>query len=210
MSNFLTDLIPWKEFIEDPPGECLVRLRAGGTMAGFEISGPYAEGTSDAELEAKAKLVTNSIRHFGTGDMIHAIYNRVTASEYPRREFPTPAARMIDEERARHFQNGKYYRNLYAGTSATKTSRRSPISSRQCCLPRRRTVRPRARNCSASGFCIACNPGKTRLQGPFTRIAWAQRRRFAIWSCAPRLATFRLSSQRDAYRSITLSHSKIF
>jgi type IV secretion system protein VirB4 len=112
MSNFLTDLIPWKEFIEDQPGQCLVRLRAGGTMAGFEISGPCAEGTSDAELEAKAKLVANSIRHFGTGDMIHTIYHRVTASEYPQREFPTLAARMIDDERARQFQKGKYYRNL--------------------------------------------------------------------------------------------------
>jgi type IV secretory pathway VirB4 component len=108
MSDSFTDLIPYASM--DEAG--VVRLRPGGSMVGFEVTGPNAEATSDPELEARAKAITNSIRHLGTGDMIHFIAHRVAAVDYPQREFPTAAARMIDAERARQFHDAKYYRTL--------------------------------------------------------------------------------------------------
>jgi type IV secretion system protein TrbE len=104
-NDWLSRLLPWGYL--GPDG--VVRLRAGGTMLAREISGPSAESTSDAELESQAARISKAIAHFGTGDFLHFIVHRVAATEYPERQFPSPAAKLIDDERRQQFRNGRYF-----------------------------------------------------------------------------------------------------
>jgi type IV secretion system protein TrbE len=108
MSNdWLTRLLPWSHFLGK---DDLVRLRAGGTMAARAVSGPSAEATSEAELEAQAERIgRRAFGCFGTGDFLHFITHRVEATSYSQRQFPTEAARLIDDERRRQFQSARYY-----------------------------------------------------------------------------------------------------
>jgi type IV secretion system protein VirB4 len=90
----------------------MLRLRTGGTMVGFEISGPGHESASAHDVRAACERFTSSLAHFGTGDLLHLIVHRVAAPEYPERQFPNRAAYLVDRERARQFADERYYRNL--------------------------------------------------------------------------------------------------
>ncbi len=90
--DFLAHLLPWGYSLPEGGG---YRLRAGGTMLGFEASGPQPESTTDAELVAQAERITKATNHFGTGDFLHYIVYRVAATEYPQRTFPSQAATLI-------------------------------------------------------------------------------------------------------------------
>jgi hypothetical protein len=45
-----------------------------------------------------------AMRHLGTNDMVQSIFHRLPHLDYPQRDFPSQAARLIDRERRTQFE----------------------------------------------------------------------------------------------------------
>jgi type IV secretion system protein TrbE len=106
--HFIAEILPWAY----PISEDVIRLRAGGTMIGFEIRGLSQESNSDLDIAAACTRFASSLKHFETGDFAHLIVHRIPATAYPERTFPNRAAAMVDYERARQFKDERYCQTL--------------------------------------------------------------------------------------------------
>lgn len=104
----LAAALPYGRFT--PEGE--VYLRGRGLLAGFELRGLPLESSSKAELAAAVDRLVEALRHLGTNDMVQVQFQRLPATAYPERHFPSEAARMIDEERRVQFEAEQYWRLL--------------------------------------------------------------------------------------------------
>ena len=105
-------VVPYGHFIED--GE--VYLRGRGLMVGYELHGLSIEASSVQQVSAAAQCLARAMSYFGNNDMLHCIFYRLAATCYPTRQFPSRAARMIDDERRARFEAANYWqtrRRLY-------------------------------------------------------------------------------------------------
>jgi len=89
-----------------------VNMRGRGLVVGYETHGPSNESTSKAEVASRASRYAAALSHLATGDIVHAIINRLPASDYPRRRFSNEAAQLLDLERAQHFERQNYWQSL--------------------------------------------------------------------------------------------------
>jgi type IV secretory pathway VirB4 component len=107
--NSLASVVPYGSFTSE--GE--VYLRGRGLMVGFEFRGLPLESSSTAQLVSAADRMVEAIRHLGTDDMLQAQFYRLPHHlSYPDREFPSGAARLIDDERRSQFEAENYWRTL--------------------------------------------------------------------------------------------------
>jgi type IV secretion system protein VirB4 len=106
---WLADRLPQGCFANDE-GE--IRMRASGRQFGYEIHGLSLEAASPDEITAACERLRASMSHLSTNDMVHVVFHRLFATDYPRRVFPSPAARMIDDERRQQFSKGNYLRTV--------------------------------------------------------------------------------------------------
>src|SRR5258708_237296 len=104
----LASLIPYGSFTER--GE--VNMRGRGLLVGYEAHGPSNESTPKPEVASRASRYAAALAHLGTGDIVHAIINRLPASDYPQRHFSNEAAQLLDRERAQHFERQAYWQSL--------------------------------------------------------------------------------------------------
>src|SRR5216683_2716657 len=93
-------------------GEGELFLIPGALMVGWEIRGDDYETASRAEIDAACERLAAAYGHLGDGDLTHMIFHRVPAPHYPRRQFPTRAAKFIDDERRIAFEAGRYWKTL--------------------------------------------------------------------------------------------------
>jgi type IV secretion system protein TrbE len=118
----LASIIPYGHILDDGA----VYLRGRGWMIGFEFHGLPWESSSEAQLTAASERMTEAMRHLGTGDMVQAIYHRLPSTHYPKRDFPSEAARLIDEERRQQFESEHYWQTrsrLYVTTEIESVAR---------------------------------------------------------------------------------------
>jgi type IV secretory pathway VirB4 component/type IV secretory pathway TrbD component len=106
--NSLASVVPYGSFT--PEGE--VYLQGRGLMVGFEFRGLPLESSSAAQLASAADRMVEAMRHLGTNDMLQAQFYRLPHLAYPDREFPSGAARLIDDERRSQFEAENYWRTL--------------------------------------------------------------------------------------------------
>jgi type IV secretory pathway VirB4 component len=104
----LASVLPYGHFIGD--GE--IYLRGKGLLVGCELHGLSLETDSDQNTRAAAQRLARAMSHFGTGDMLQCIFYRLPATRYPARQFPSRAARMVDDERRQRFEAGEYWRTI--------------------------------------------------------------------------------------------------
>src|SRR5712692_3332037 len=89
-----------------------VNMRGRGLAVGYETHGPSNESTSKAEVASRASRYAAALSHLATGDIVHAIINRLPASDYPKRRFSNEAAQLLDYERAQHFERQSYWQTF--------------------------------------------------------------------------------------------------
>ncbi len=124
-------VVPYGHFTDE--GE--VYLRGRGLMRAYEMHGLSVEASSKQELAAAVQRLVGAFSHLGTNDMVHAMFHRLPATEYPERRFPSRAARLIYEERRKQFEAEHYWwtlKRLYITTqdeSALKSRTRSALFS---------------------------------------------------------------------------------
>ena len=106
--NSLASVVPYGSFTSE--GE--VYLRGRGLMVGFEFRGLPLESSSKAQLIGATDRMVEAMRHLGTVDMLQAQFYRLPHLAYPDREFPSGAARLIDDERRSQFDAEIYWRML--------------------------------------------------------------------------------------------------
>lgn len=104
----LSEVIPYGHIT----GEGEIDLRGLGRLVGYTMGGLSPEASMPAEVDAYARQLAAALRHFGTGDMIHCIYHRLPAREYPHLDFPSEAAREIDAERRHQFEEANFWTTL--------------------------------------------------------------------------------------------------
>jgi len=104
----LTEVIPYGV----PTGEGEIDLRGLGRVVGYSTGGLSPEASLPAEAVAYVRQLAAAVKHFGTGDILHSIYHRVSARDYPQLTFPSEAARAIDDERRRQFAEANYWLSL--------------------------------------------------------------------------------------------------
>src|SRR6266851_8340080 len=108
IDNSLGSLIPWGGLTKR--GE--VNMRGRGLVVGYEAHGPSNESTPKPEVAGRASRYAAALSHLSTGDIVHAIINRLPASQYPQRRFSNEAAQLLDHERAQHFERQAYWQSL--------------------------------------------------------------------------------------------------
>jgi type IV secretion system protein TrbE len=86
-----------------------VDLRGRGRVVGFEAVGPSNESTPKSEVASIAARYARALALLGTGDVVHAIINRLPAWDYPHRRFANEAAQLLDSERRRYFERQSYW-----------------------------------------------------------------------------------------------------
>jgi hypothetical protein len=104
----LTEVMPWGRIT----GEGEIDLRGLGRMIAYHMGGLSPEASHPAEVEMYVRQLANAPKHLGSGDMIHCIYHRLPAREYPHLSFPSKAARAIDDERRQQFCDANYWVTL--------------------------------------------------------------------------------------------------
>src|SRR5712691_10931550 len=104
----LASVLPYGHFIGD--GE--IYLRGKGLLVGCEFHGLSLESGSDQQTGAAAQRLARAMSYFGSGDMLQCIFYRLPATRYPARQFPSRAARMVDDERRQRFEAGEYWRTI--------------------------------------------------------------------------------------------------
>jgi hypothetical protein len=118
----LASIIPYGHILDDGT----VYLRGRGWMIGFEFHGLPWESSTQAQLESASERMTEAMRHLGTNDMVQAIFHRLPSVHYPQRDFPSEAARLIDEERRSQFESEHYWQTrsrLYVTTEIESVAR---------------------------------------------------------------------------------------
>ena len=110
--HHLGERVVYDHFVKPPdgdPGRGVIRLRGGGTLIAYDLSGPPFESTSAADLTATCAQLGTAFRHLGTGDLLHLLMLRRKAPAYPSRHFASKGAGLIDDERRERFKAGNYY-----------------------------------------------------------------------------------------------------
>jgi type IV secretion system protein VirB4 len=111
----MSEIVPYAHFLSEKPTEPgIIRLRGGGTLLGYDTSGPGHETSSDLEVSSACQRFGASLRQFGTGDFIHLVAHRIYATDYPDRPFPNRATYLVDRERAEAYRAAKYLRTISA------------------------------------------------------------------------------------------------
>jgi type IV secretion system protein VirB4 len=100
------DLVPYAALVADG----VILLKDGSLMAGWYFAGPDLEGATALERNELSRQINAVLSRLGSGWMIQVEAVRVPTQAYPSRDksfFPDPVTRMIDEERRRHFAEGR-------------------------------------------------------------------------------------------------------
>jgi type IV secretion system protein TrbE len=106
--SFIAEKIPYDRFVD----EGVMRLGAGGTMVGYEITGPGHETSKEEDVHTACERFAASLTHLGTGNFIHLIAHRTKAIKYRERTFSNRAAELVDRERAGQYAAARYYQTL--------------------------------------------------------------------------------------------------
>lgn len=106
--NSLAEALPYRSFGDGN----LIDLR-GGLMAALRIAGPPPESATDVDLAQSSRQLAAGIRHLGTQDTIHVVYNRLPAAapEKPTNATIPLAAKLVDLEQHRRFEQEEYWVN---------------------------------------------------------------------------------------------------
>ena len=124
IDDSLASQLPYGGFT--PDGE--IYLRGRGLTVAYEFRGLPLEASSPAELGAATNRLVKAFCHLGTNDLVQPIFHRLPHLAYPHRDFPSKAARLIDQERRAHFEAEDYWCML--GRLYITTQIESPNSSR--------------------------------------------------------------------------------
>jgi type IV secretion system protein TrbE len=96
----LADWLPWVCLIA--PG--IVLNKDGSFQRTIRYRGPDLDSATEAELMSAASRVNNVLKRFGSGWALFFDATRVTASDYPRSQFPDAVSWLVDEERRASFE----------------------------------------------------------------------------------------------------------
>ena len=99
----LADHLPWAALVA--PG--VVLNKDGSFTSGLRFRGPDLESASDAELMSVRARLNNALKRLGTGWCLHVDARRRPADPYPRSEFETSAAWLVDAERRAVFETSE-------------------------------------------------------------------------------------------------------
>lgn len=106
----LADHLPWAAVVA--PG--VVLNKDGSFTCGIRFRGPDLESASDAELMSVRARLNNALKRLGSGWCLHVDARRHAATAYPRSEFSSPAAWLVDAERRSLFETSEpAYETLY-------------------------------------------------------------------------------------------------
>lgn len=98
-SERLADHLPWAAFI----GPGVIVNKDGGLQKTVRFRGSDLDSSTSYELVAARARMNNVLRRLGSNWCVHVEASRYSAHVYPAGEFPTPVARLIDEERRAAF-----------------------------------------------------------------------------------------------------------
>jgi type IV secretion system protein VirB4 len=96
----LADWLPWACLVA--PG--IVLNKDGSFQRTVRYRGPDLDSATEAELMSAASRVNNVLKRFGSGWALFFDATRMTASEYPRSQFPDAVSWLVDEERRASFE----------------------------------------------------------------------------------------------------------
>jgi type IV secretion system protein TrbE len=96
----LADWLPWACLVA--PG--IVLNKDGSFQRTVRYRGPDLDSATEAELMSAASRVNNVLKRFGSGWALFFDATRMTASEYPRSQFPDALSWLVDEERRASFE----------------------------------------------------------------------------------------------------------
>jgi type IV secretion system protein TrbE len=95
----LSDHLPWAALI----GPGIVLNKDGSFQRTIRFRGPDLDSCTPYELVAARARMNNCLRRLGSHWCIHVESARRRASGYPKSQFPTPVAALIDTERREEF-----------------------------------------------------------------------------------------------------------
>ncbi|MEH2549103.1 type IV secretion/conjugal transfer VirB4 family ATPase [Bradyrhizobium sp. AZCC 2262] len=99
-ANRLADWLPWACLVA--PG--IVLNKDGSFQRTVRYRGPDLDSATEAELMSAASRVNNVLKRFGSGWALFFDATRMTASDYPRSQFPDAVSWLVDEERRASFE----------------------------------------------------------------------------------------------------------
>ncbi len=99
-ANRLADWLPWACLVA--PG--IVLNKDGSFQRTVRYRGPDLDSATEAELMSAASRVNNVLKRFGSGWALLFDAPRMTASDYPRSQFPDAVSWLVDEERRASFE----------------------------------------------------------------------------------------------------------
>jgi type IV secretion/conjugal transfer VirB4 family ATPase len=96
----LADWLPWACLVA--PG--IVLNKDGSFQRTVRYRGPDLDSATEAELMSVASRVNNVLKRFGSGWALFFDATRISASHYPRSQFPDAVSWLVDEERRASFE----------------------------------------------------------------------------------------------------------
>ncbi len=96
----LADWLPWACLVA--PG--IVLNKDGSFQRTLRYRGPDLDSATEAELMSAASRVNNVLKRFGSGWALFFDATRISASLYPRSQFPDAVSWLVDEERRASFE----------------------------------------------------------------------------------------------------------
>ena len=96
----LADWLPWACLVA--PG--IVLNKDGSFQRTIRYRGPDLDSATEAELMSAASRVNNVLKRFGSGWALFFDATRISASHYPRSQFPDAVSWLVDEERRSSFE----------------------------------------------------------------------------------------------------------
>lgn len=106
----LSDFLPWAGLIS--PG--VILNKDGAFQRTMSFRGPDLDSSTPAELMGAASRLNNAFRRFGSNWCLHMEARRRPAGSYPRADWPSAAAWIMDEERRTVFEaSGERFESAY-------------------------------------------------------------------------------------------------
>ena len=112
----LAHRLPWAALVA--PGVVLNKM--GSFQSTIQFRGPDLFSSTEEELDVVSAQINNALKRLGSGWAFFVEAQRRKSKEYPVSEWPTPASRLIDDERRamfleedRHFETAYFFTFAY-------------------------------------------------------------------------------------------------
>ncbi len=105
----LSDQLPWLTFYKNWP---VIINKDGSFQITFIYKANDHLSSTDDEIYAEAANFNNVLKRLGTGWTYFIEVRRIRSNDFPESKYPNLAGQIIEEERRKIFQDGRFFKNI--------------------------------------------------------------------------------------------------